>query len=108
MQGTGVSYYTLPTVSQTKCHHLYHPRLHYLKRRLSTAPWRAAPERKLGLMPDAKATLPVNLSNPFIQLLWHPARTWPPLTEEDIFLTALIFPFVLQISLCLSSFDNWP
>lgn len=91
MQGTEVSDHSLSIVSHTKCHHLYHPQLHYLKRLLSTASWRAVLERKLGLMPDTQATLPVNLSNLIIQLLWHPRQTWPLLTEEDVSLAALVF-----------------
>lgn len=46
-------------------------------------------------MPDAKATLPVNLSNPFVQLLWHTTHIWPLLTEEDVFLAAFILALVL-------------
>lgn len=91
MQGTEVSDHSLSMVSQTKCHHLYHPQLHYLKRLLSTASWRAVLERKLGPMPDTQATLPVNLSNLIIQLLWHTRQTLPLLTEEDVFLAALVF-----------------
>lgn len=99
MQGTGVSDRRLPMVPQTKCHHLYHPQLHYLKRLLSTASWRAVLERELGLMPDTQATLPANLSNLIIQLLWHTRQTWPLLTEEDGFFFSL-----LRFSSCSSDF----